>query len=77
MFSKRYESNVAMTRKKELSEYRFYYAILIPVCLVSAIIARIMKPFQASMPRHQHEHKTVWTAAHAQANTIIPFIMMR
>ncbi|MEM7746637.1 MAG: hypothetical protein AAF346_00180 [Pseudomonadota bacterium] len=68
---------MATTRKKELSEYRFYYAILIPVCLVSAFMARVTKLFQSSKPRHHQEHKTVWTAAHAQANTIIPFIMMR
>ena len=77
MFTKRYESEAAMMRKRELSEYRFYYAILIPVCLVSAIVSRVMKPFRSSKPRYAYEQKTVWTSAHTQANTIIPFIMMR
>jgi hypothetical protein len=65
MLMKKPEHAVAGARGGERAEARFYYVVLFPVCLAASIISCIGRP------------ASIWSEARRQANTIVPFIMMR
>jgi len=66
-----------MKRHAERAEYRFYYRIILPICLVSTIMSRLGSIFHNGEDNFMPRHRSILSEASSQANDIIPFIFSR
>ena len=62
---------------REKNEYRFYYIIVLPVCLVSVAIGRLISLLTPKSVGFVEHHETIISETRTQANNIVPFIMVR
>lgn len=77
MFSRKYKGELMLQHRDELNEARFYYVVLMPVCLIASVISMFSAAVTGARAGEANSPFSIWSKARSQANTIVPYIMMK
>lgn len=77
MSTRKHSIELTPERRNERKEARFYYVVLMPVCLIASVISMISATATGARASEMNSPFSIWSKARAQANTIVPFIMMK